>query len=611
FATCPDFAAERRIPESFPEPVEFSSRKFEVSTTAIPWITNVSGANGRLHGIAVVETSNFRLENSTGSGNDSGILLSAAKSGHVANDTATGGIVGIRLVASEELVVRDAKVAGNVGVLVSPDGSRRNRVFATQAGGVRAVPVGDATAAGSLPQNLIVDAGLDATATWGVPHAFAGAVVASFSPAEPVTAQEWEFGDGTREYSNGTAAVLRPTKNYSAVGTFQATLRATIGGRTYNDTVEVRVLPARPGPVANLTAANLSGAVSLSWSRPAALGGAAGVSYRVFRAVGTGPEALVRNGSNETTFRDANVTDGATYHYRVVAYHEGGEAPAVSVSARPTGAPGVPGNVTVTLEGGLPRLSWRAPASDGGEPVLEYVVFRGVGGGGFDVVGNTTTTAFADALLGNLRPAEYRVAARNVRGTGPMSPAVALVLSGLPTAPEGLRVESDVNGTRIAWSASPNGTPPVLGSRLYRAGPSGVFERLAELSATANGTEDLRREPGVVYRYALAAYNAAAEGPRAVSSPVPPRLAAVTAGATVSGVRLTFDLGNGTGNGTGNGSFGAFRILRIGPDGNITVLRAPSNATSFDDTGVVPGTRYTYRVMAETDAAAGEPTDAD
>src|SRR6185312_8046360 len=79
-------------------------------------------------------------------------------------------------------------------------------------------------------------------------------------------------------------------------------------------------------------------------------------------------------------YRVTALTPGQTYTFTVQAVNSAGVGPAtdpvtVSVpSTPPAGKPGAPANVVATAGPGQARLTWGAPADDGGAPITSYDV---------------------------------------------------------------------------------------------------------------------------------------------------------------------------------------------------------------------------------------------
>lgn len=115
--------------------------------------------------------------------------------------------------------------------------------------------------------------------------------------------------------------------------------------------------------------------------------------------------------------------------------------------------PGPPLDLTATRTDAGVALTWSPPASDGGAPIIEYVVYRdGV------EIGRTASLAFTDADAPTTA-ATYEVAAVNVAGTGPRSEPAEIA-----AAPEEPTTTTSEPGVPAAPPASPvTATPTFVG----------------------------------------------------------------------------------------------------------------------------------------------------
>ena len=89
------------------------------------------------------------------------------------------------------------------------------------------------------------------------------------------------------------------------------------------------------------------------------------------------------------------------------------------------------------------RLSWSAPASNGGSPVTDYVIEQSTNGTTWVTVvdGVSTTTSFEVSGLTNGTAYQFRVSASNAVGDGPSSIAVSATPRTVPGAPSSLVAE--------------------------------------------------------------------------------------------------------------------------------------------------------------------------
>ena len=201
------------------------------------------------------------------------------------------------------------------------------------------------------------------------------------------------------------------------------------------------LMPQVPRAPASLVATAGDGRVVLSWSPPSFDGGTPIIAYRILRGLeGSEPDTIM--GVVGTEHLDLNVSNGATYVYKVVAINAVGEGPpSVTATATPVRPPGAPTDFSVEVVDGEVRLTWGRP-SDGGPDVTGYRVLRGraidelqviadrVTGLTFndgDVRGGNTYYYEVVALIGDVdgTPTEARKVAIEGEGT---SPILAVVL---------------------------------------------------------------------------------------------------------------------------------------------------------------------------------------
>ena len=271
--------------------------------------------------------------------------------------------------------------------------------------------------------------GLTATAgngqvslTWKAPASDGGAQITSYNVYQGTTqnvsgkpvASPGATSVTVKNLTNGTAYYFKVTAvNTAGEGPASGAVRATPASPV-----------TKPGAPTRLTATAGNGRVTLSWSAPAADGGAAISGYLVYQGTSPGGEShLPVNGAliQGTSYTVTGLANGTVYYFTVAAVnaakHQGsasGEASATPVSAtspattptsaHPTagtgtpGAPGAPTGLTATAGDAVVNLSWTAP---GGSPPASYHVYDGTSAG-FSLGNPVTSTAGTTATVTGL-----------------------------------------------------------------------------------------------------------------------------------------------------------------------------------------------------------------
>ncbi|TLZ86118.1 MAG: fibronectin type III domain-containing protein [Methanobacteriota archaeon] len=200
----------------------------------------------------------------------------------------------------------------------------------------------------------------------------------------------------------------------------------------------------------------------------------------------------------------------------------------------PPAPPSAPQNLAATGGNAQVTLTWQAPASDGGSPITNYKIYRGVAPSTetlLTTVGNVLT--YTDGAVTNGLTYYYQVSAVNSPGEGAKSNEASATPSTPPppptppSAPTNLVATAGNAQVGLAWQApSSNGGSPITNYRIYRGTSSNGETLLATIGNVLTYT-DTAVTNGVTYYYQVSAVNAAGEGPRsneasAAPSPPPP-----------------------------------------------------------------------------------------
>lgn len=250
---------------------------------------------------------------------------------------------------------------------------------------------------------------------------------------------------------------------------------------------------------------------TVSWIAPDN-GGFQISSYRVFRALGTGPFLLVSNNS-QTSHSDSGLVNGQHYTYKVSAINRLGEGPASAlVTLTPRTAPSVPGGLRAYFGDARATLSWDMPLDDGGSNVTSYNIYEGVSGSQMLFVANTTQTGYEIGDLVNGYQYQFTVAAVNAAGEGVRSLPVTAGVMDVPSAVTNLQAYPSVNQATITWNIPGyNGGSSVLQYCVYRAtSANGDYSMIGTTSHTYYTDDSV--QGGTTYFYKVASMNAIGAG---------------------------------------------------------------------------------------------------
>jgi Tfp pilus assembly protein PilE/fibronectin type 3 domain-containing protein len=504
-------------------------------------------------------------------------------------------------------------------------------------------PGSDTDPVPGAPTNLVASPGPGRiTLTWDPP---AGADAAATPTAYIITASAQGPGQSAGEYEqlmvvdatatsfvDGVLRTLDPETTYSYKVTAMrgAKESAPAGPVTAKPGEEISGALAKPS---GFEATWRNGQVYLSWQP---VTGATG--YRLSRGEPAPGEAFACHGTatgctgqthipDAPTVGQADTTTGLgqTVTYWLVAVNDTRSSDAARVTfTTPTPAPAnvTAANVAVDDDGlygdgdapkpatGV-KVSWNAPQVTAQEwstaaPIQGYVVFRcpdtdcDVNTTDAALAGTVTdpdTTSFVDTTAQPATRYGYKVAALNGSTSGHHNASAAATLTTTPAAPTNLASTGAVaDQITLTWDA-PAGE--VTGYHVWRRGTNGTWTHLGTTTTTiftdtGAGLPDgtLRAWP-TTYTYRVAAIGAAgigavATGPDGGAYTTEQAIRGIHAITTATTVTLTWKRVEGV----------AYEITRNGE-----VIAAQVHTGSYtdrgnNDSGLVPGTKYTYTITA-------------
>ena len=384
------------------------------------------------------------------------------------------------------------------------------------------------------------------------------------------------------------------------------------------------------GPLVPMTTAsaplNLVGTfgdakVTLAWGTPTSNGGGPITDYLIqYREarVGTPWTTVPHVASTATSIVVTGLTNGTPYFFRVAAVNPVGfGATAVTSSITPMTIPGAPAIVSATPGNASVDLVWRAPGSDGGGAISNYIIEYKVDGPSvtwtrFPRVASSATTATVTGLTNGTKYL-LRVTAVNAAGIGPTSNTSDPVMPvTVPTVPVAVVAVGGDKQARLTWNAPvSNGGLPVIdyvvevraaGDLIWKTFADGVS---AATSATVTGLTN-----GVTYTFQVTAKNSF--GSSAASAESAPVLVlglpgVASAPVATAGVRGEVHLAWTDPTETGGVALIDYAIeYRKTTDTAWTIYpHTPSPAAGIVINGLSTGSTYVFRVAAKNPLGAG------
>ena len=280
-------------------------------------------------------------------------------------------------------------------------------------------------------------------------------------------------------------------------------------------TVMAATAPQAPqAPVA--TPANA--AVKLTWKAPASNGGATVDTYAVQRYTSNGWISV--SFPTGLSYTVGSLTNGTKYSFRIRAHNAAGWGPiSTVVSAVPRTVPAAATGLVATAGNAAVKLTWKAPASNGGATVDTYAVQRYTSNGWVNV-SFPTGLSYTVGSLTNGTKYSFRIRAHNAAGWGPISTVVSAVPFTVPVKPDWCAGQQ-WGGAGSHWMIgkftppSSDGGAPVDYYRvdIWAYNNQGIFGPYTHPSEGNILHNDYKYLPYGDYLFSVAAHNAAGFGP--------------------------------------------------------------------------------------------------
>jgi titin len=322
--------------------------------------------------------------------------------------------------------------------------------------------------------------------------------------------------------------------------------------------------------------------------------------------------------STATSIVVNGLTNGTAYFFRVAAVNPAGNgATALTTPITPMTIPGAPAGLVATPGNANVVLTWRAPQSDGGGAITNYIVeYKTTSPTAawvrFPRVASNATTATVTPLV-NGTFYTFRVTAVNPAGIGPASVATDVVMPvTVPAVPLNVVAVAGDKLARLTWEkpVTDGGLPITDYVVEYRSTADVAWTTFADGTSTATAATVTGLTNGVTYVFRITARSSFGTGsPSAVSSPVvvmglpgAPTGLVATAGVNAD-VQLRWTAPADTG-GVALTDF-VIEYRRTTDTAWTTHPDGVSTATTVVVSGLATGSSYVFRVSARNPLGAG------
>jgi len=282
------------------------------------------------------------------------------------------------------------------------------------------------------------------------------------------------------------------------------------------DSGEVMGIPGRiPGVPLDIKAERGDSTVTLTWMHTDDYGGYSISGYNIYRGENGEEPKLHERLEKVVTYQDRGLENGENYTYRISTVNEIGEgALGDPVYCVPGRAPWAPRDPVLTAGDRWVNLTWDEPQEDGGYPVLDHIVYRGVRPDIMEELVRTgLDTIYQDTDVYNGVEYFYRVVAVNEIGPGRESDLVSIVPARIPGGVRNLTISPGDELIELEWLApESDGGAGITGYVLYRGRNPEKLWKLATVTQEKT-YRDTAVENGVNYTYEVRAFNRVGEGP--------------------------------------------------------------------------------------------------
>jgi titin len=468
------------------------------------------------------------------------------------------------------------------------------------------------------------------TLNWSAPLSNGGAPITDYSVYVSTNGTDWSLYSRLASANSTDVAVTGLTNGTGYYFKVAAKNSAPVAEGPASEILGPLTPATRPGNVRNVVASSGARSVGLVWEAPLSDGGSAIIDYRVQYKAANGDWTTFDHTASADLFATViNLTNGTTYTFRVLAINTA-EIPlsaqyVESNAVQPATVPGKPLDVVGVKGDRQATVTWSAPLSDGGLPILDYIVERSPNGSSsWTEITHPVSTARTLTVINLINDRTYYFRVRAVNGIGSIlySDASSAVTPNdlvVPLAPSGVRSNGAAadGALPIAWYApSSDGgstiTTYVIQYRVVNV-IGGAWSTFTHATSTSTSITVTGLTNGFDYEFRIAAVNGEGNSPFSTLSepltptapdltPPAPNNVAATPGSTTA--LLTWNAPTMAGGLAPIDSY-AIQSSMNGESWRDVTTRTGTTATSFVATDLTNNAVYRFRIRAHSSSGNG------
>ena len=430
---------------------------------------------------------------------------------------------------------------------------------------------------GSAVTSYQIERSTDGGITWGILVASTGNVNLTYTDTGLTTTQEYQY-------------------RISAINTYGTGNPSAVASAIASDV---------PSQVTGLTATpTINYTVDLAWTTPNGNGYAVS-GYLIERSTdgGTTWSTLVADtSSTATAYADINLATSTNYTYKISAINVVGTGLAsATVTSTAGDVPDSPVLTLTALPSNIIQLDWTVPNSNG-FAITTYQIERSDDSGAtWTTVTSVSANTFQDTGLTNSVNYQYRVLSTNQVGNSAFSSVVSMIAGSSPGLVDPLTAVTTSNTSiDLSWSTPSANGYAVSGYMIERSTDAGntwttIVADTQNISITYS---DTGLTVGTMYTYKVSGINSLGTGPASNTATTHagdvPNIPVLTLTALPSSViQLDWTVPNSNGF-----AITTYQIEKSVDGGTTWTSLSTLNAVTTQDTGLVNGTVYQYRILA-------------